>query len=169
MTDLLHAFGIQWSVLLAQIINFTILIFILSRFVYKPVLKIIDERRAVIAESMEKVKEINRGKEQLDIDRAVILRKADEEAGELLERAKAEAEAVRTEIEKAAKLQASQILVKAKEQLENERATMVREIQNKLAHAIVLSAEKILRREFSKDDQENFEDELKKNLPSLLS
>ena len=169
MNDILQAFGIQWSSLLAQVVNFCILLFILSRFVYKPVLKIIDQRRAAIAESMEKVKEIDRRKELLDADRAKILRKADEEGAVLLERAKHEAESLRSEVEKAARSQAAQIVTKGMEQLENERAQMTREVQDKLAHAIVHSAEKILRREFSKEDQASFEDELKKNLPSMLS
>ena len=58
MNDILQAFGIQWSSLLAQVVNFCILVFVLARFVYKPVLKVVDERRSAIAESMEKVKEI---------------------------------------------------------------------------------------------------------------
>ncbi len=169
MNQFLSAFGIEWSALVAQAVNFLILVFVLSRYVYKPVLGIIDRRREAIAESMEKVKEIEHAKEKVDLERAAILRKADIEAGALLERAKTEAETVRTEIEKAAKLQAAQIVTKGMEQLENERATMIREVQNKLAHAIVLSAEKILRREFSKADQENFETELKQNLPTMLS
>jgi F-type H+-transporting ATPase subunit b len=169
MAAILHALGIEWSALIAQIINFAILIFILSRYVYKPVLNVIDQRRTTIAESMEKAQEIDRRKEELDKERVVILRKADEEAGALLERAKKEAEDIRTEIEKAAKNQADYTLEKGRQQLENDRATMVREMQTKLAHAIVLSAEKILRREFSKEDQENFEEELKSNLPSMLS
>ncbi len=169
MNDILHALGIQWSALLAQAVNFGILVFVLAKFVYKPVLKVIDERRALVAESMKKVKEIDLHKEQIDHDRTVILRKADEEAGQLLGRAKSEAEAIRLEIEKAAKVHADQIIMKGRQQLDVERGHVVKEVQDKLAHAIVLSAEKILRREFSKEDQESFELELKKNLPTLLS
>ncbi len=169
MDQILQAFGIQWFSLLAQVINFSILVFVLARFVYKPVLKIVDQRRDAIAESMKQVADIQNQKELVDKDRVKILRKADEEAGALLERAKLEAEAIRTEIEKSAKAQAAQIVTKGMQQLENEKATMIRELQTKLAHAIVLSAEKILRREFSKEDQESFEEELKKSLPSMLS
>ena len=169
MDQILQAFGIQWFSLLAQVINFSILVFVLARFVYKPVLKIVDQRRDAIAESMKQVADIQNQKELVDKERVKILRKADEEAGTLLERAKLEAEAIRTEIEKSAKAQAGQIVTKGMQQLENEKATMIRELQTKLAHAIVLSAEKILRREFSKEDQESFEEELKKSLPSMLS
>ena len=169
MGDLVHALGIQWSALIAQMINFVILIFVLTKFVYKPILKVIDERRTLVSDSMKKIEEIDRRKEVIDAERTVILRKADEEAGALLERAKAETEVMRAEIEKAAHAQAGAILAKAKEQTENDRTVMFKEVQNKLAHAIVLSAEKILRREFSKEDQRSFEDELKQNIPSMLS
>lgn len=169
MNDILHALGIQWSALLAQAVNFGILIFLLARFVYKPVLKVIDDRRKAIADSMQQVKDIEKQKERIDQERAVILRKADEEGGELLARAKTEAEAIRTEIESAAKAQAKQILAKGMEKLEVERARLVRDVQDKLAHAIVKSAETILRREFSKEDQQSFEEELKKNIPAMIA
>lgn len=169
MADLLNALGIQWPVLLAQIVNFAILVFILARYVYKPLIGVIDRRRQVIADSMRQAKEIEQNKEELDRERVAILRKADEQAGALLERAKKEADAIRVEIEATAKATAKSTLNKGGEQLEHERSTMMRDIQHQLAHAIVLSAEKILRREFSKEDQEAFEEELKKNLPSMLS
>lgn len=168
MNDLLQALGIQWSALIAQAVNFAILLFVLSRFVYKPVLKIIDERRRVVEESIQKAKEIDRHKEELDKQRTDILRKADEEAGAMLGQAKIDADAIRVEIEKAARLHADQMIAKGLQQIDMERVKVVKEIQDKLAHAIVLSAEKILRREFSKEDQASFEAELKKNLPTLL-
>ncbi|OGJ59435.1 ATP synthase F0 subunit B [Candidatus Peribacteria bacterium RIFCSPHIGHO2_01_FULL_55_13] len=169
MGDLVHALGIQWSALMAQMVNFAILIFVLARFVYKPILKVIDERRAMVEKSVETAREIDQFKERVDQDRLVILRKADEEAGQMLEKAAQNAEALRTEIEKAAHAHAAQIMKKGMEQLDVERARVAKEMQSKLAHAIVLSAEKILRREFSKEDQESFEKELKENLPALTA
>lgn len=169
MSDLLHALGIQWSALIAQMVNFALVLLILARFVYKPLLKTIDERRSLVAKSMKDVDEINRRMEVLDRERTIVLRKADEEAGKLMERAKMEAEALHIEIEKGARLQASQIIAKGKEQLEMERARVAHELQDKMARAIVKSAEKILRREFSKEDQTSFENELKENIPSMLT
>jgi F-type H+-transporting ATPase subunit b len=169
MTELIKALGLDWYALIAQVVNFAILIFVLSRFVYKPVLRIIDERRSIIEKSMKEAEEIAQSKELLDKERADVLRKADIEGGALLERAKEEAEAIRAEIEKEARAHAKQIVAKGMQQLENERAKLVAEIQAKLAHAVVLSAEKILRREFSKEDQQQFETELKDSLPALLA
>ncbi len=168
MTELVNALGIDIYALLAQVVNFGILTFLLAKFVYKPVLRIIDERRATISKSLEDAREIARRKELLDKERADVLRKADTEAGTLLERAKSEAEAIRAEIEKEARAHAKQIVAKGMQQLENDRVKMMASIQTKLAHAIVQSAEKILRREFSKEDQQQFENELKENLPAIL-
>jgi F-type H+-transporting ATPase subunit b len=169
MNDLIHALGIDWYALLAQAINFFILMFVLGRFVYKPVLKVLDDRKQLVADSMEKVKEIDRHKELVDKERVEILHKADVQAGELLNRAKTEAEAIRVEIEKTARAHADQMIAKGLQQIETERAQVAHQVQDKLARAIVLSAEKILRREFSKEDQQQFESELKENLPTLLS
>lgn len=169
MGELFQALGIQWSVLIAQMVNFGILIAVLAKLVYKPLLKVIDERRAIVAESMKKAEEIDQRHEIIDRERTVILRKADEQAGILLERAKAEAEAMRAEIEKSAHAQAAMLIAKGKEQVEMERVMVAKEVQDKLAHAIVKSAEKILRREFSKEDQQQFESELKENIPALMA
>ena len=169
MVELLHALGIQWYVLLAQVVNFAILIFVLSRYAYRPILRIIDQRRQVIADSIAKAKEIDQSKEALDAERVRVLRKADEEAGALLGRAKEEAEHMRTDIEKAAKAQADLIVQKGMKQLEHERISIVREIQEKLATAVVSAAEKILRRSFSDDDQKRLEAELTQTIPSLLA
>jgi F-type H+-transporting ATPase subunit b len=169
MTELVHALGIDWYALVAQVVNFGILIFVLTRFVYKPVLKLVDQRRAAIEKSLEDAREITKRKELLDKERADVLRKADTEAGQLLERAKTEAEAIRQEIEKEARAHSKQLVAKGMQQLENERIKMMHDIQHKLAHAIVQSAEKILRREFSKEDQQQFEQELQQQLPTLLA
>jgi F-type H+-transporting ATPase subunit b len=169
MQALLDALGIQWSMLLAQAINFGILLYILQRFAYKPVLDMIDSRRKTLQESERKVQEVDRLYEEVERVRTERLRTADEEAGKLLETAKKQAETTRTEIETAAKTHADQILNKGMKQLETERAHVLADVQEKLASIIVHSTEKILRREFSPKDQAALMEEIKKNLPSALA
>src|SRR6267378_3500117 len=52
MSQLFAAFGIDWKLLLIQGLNFGLLLVVLSYFLYKPILKIIDERREKIAEGV---------------------------------------------------------------------------------------------------------------------
>ena len=52
MAELLHSLGIEWPILVAQIINFAILLAVLGKFVYKPVMKMLDKRRAETAQAL---------------------------------------------------------------------------------------------------------------------
>ncbi|TSC55412.1 MAG: F-type H+-transporting ATPase subunit b, partial [Parcubacteria group bacterium Greene0416_79] len=52
MPELLHALGINWGVFIAQIVNFTILLLVLAKFVYRPVMKLLDGRREKIRETL---------------------------------------------------------------------------------------------------------------------
>jgi len=75
--ETLSSLGIDLKILLAQLVNFGILIFLLSKFLYKPVLKMLDQRKKKIAESIKKAEEIEKKEIAIEglfqrIDRAVI-------------------------------------------------------------------------------------------------
>src|SRR3990167_6839778 len=50
--DIFENFGIQPTLLFAQIVNFVIILYLLKRFFYKPILKVLDERKKKIEESL---------------------------------------------------------------------------------------------------------------------
>ena len=166
--ELLTKLGVDWKLLLAQIVNFTILVGVLSYFVYRPLLDLLDARRDRIAKAMENAKRIeeqNREMDQLRIDQ---LKKVDQETGAMLERAKHQAETMRDEILAGAKRDADLLLSKGRQQLEDDRVRMMNEVQQSLASMIVRMTEKILEREFSPKDQERLLASLEKDIPSLL-
>jgi F-type H+-transporting ATPase subunit b len=166
--ELLTKLGIDWRILIAQLINFGVLLAVLSYFVYKPVLKLIDDRREKVKKAMETAERIEKEKLELDQVRTGRLREADSEAGKMLEAAKVEAERTRTEIITTAQREAEQMMSKAREQMERERADMIRSLQETLAGVIVQMTEKILEREFSKTDQERIIGSVSKQLPAVL-
>lgn len=167
--EILHTLGIDWQLLLAQIVNFGIVLAVLTKFVYKPLLRAIDARRDAIRKSMEESEEISRQKLQMEQTRKDALHKADEDAGLIVEKAKKEADQLRADILAAAQAQADQILVKGKKQLEEERSHVFHEVQDQMASSIIKLSEEIIRREFSKDDQARLLKNLEKELPALLS
>ena len=57
MAELLENLEIKWQLLAAQTVNFFILLFVLKKFLYKPMLKFLKERREAIEEGLKKVKE----------------------------------------------------------------------------------------------------------------
>ncbi len=58
--DILNEFGIKPILLAAQVVNFLILLYILKRFLYKPILKVLNERKNKIADSLKNAEEIER-------------------------------------------------------------------------------------------------------------
>lgn len=166
--ELLTKLGIDWRLLLAQIVNFAILAGVLSAFVYRPLLNLIDARRERVRKAMEDAKRIEEQKEETERHRQDALRKIDEECGVILERTKREAEKAKAEILESAKREADALFSKGREQLEEERAKVFAEVQGTLAETIMRMTEKIIEREFSPSDQKRLVSSLTKEIPQLL-
>lgn len=166
--ELLAKLGIDWRLLIAQIVNFTILLTVLTFFVYNPLLRLIDERRERIRKSMDDAEKIARHKEDLKLMREKALKDIDQECGATLEKAKTDAEHMRTEIIKHAEMEAKNILKKGQDQLRHERHQALEDTQKMLTKNLVTLTENILAREFSPNDQKRILDTLERSLPSLL-
>ena len=166
--ELLTKLGVDWKLLIAQIVNFTILVGVLSYFVYRPLLDLLDARRERIRTAMENAKRVEEQTRELEQFRLDQLKKIDQEIGAMLERGKQHAEKIQEGILADAKREADGILAKARRQLEDERARAFHELQDSLASMIVRMTEKILEREFSSADQERLLAHLEKEIPTLL-
>ena len=166
--ELLSKLGIDWKLLIAQIVNFGILLGVLTFFVYKPLLDVLEARRKRIEKSMEDAKRIEEQKKEMELIRIEELKKIDQEAGAFLERAKHQAEKIKMEILAAATKEAEQLLAKARQQLSDERAQVMQEVQGALTSAILRLTEKIIEREFSASEEERMTLALSKDLPALL-
>ncbi|MBI1934655.1 F0F1 ATP synthase subunit B [Candidatus Peregrinibacteria bacterium] len=166
--ELLAKLGVDWRLLIAQIVNFTILLSVLTLFVYRPLLRVIDERRERIRKSMEDADAIAHEKEKIAQARQEALRKIDQECGAFLEKAKNDAERMKADILHTTDIEVKNLLTKGREQLRSERAQALQEMQKSLSSAILQMTEKILEREFSPRDQERVLTQIERSLPSLL-
>lgn len=166
--ELLSKLGIDWKLLLAQVVNFGILLGVLTAFVYRPLLDLLDARRERIAKAMEDAGRIEGQKKEMEQIRIKELQKIDQEAGAFLERAKEQAEKMKADILQVASKEAEGLLAKGKQQLEGERARVMGEVQMILTKVILEMTEKILEREFSPDDEKRLMNTLAKDLPALL-
>lgn len=166
--EILQTLGINWQLLLAQILNFGIIATVLAVLVYKPVLKLVDERRAKIEKAMKDAESIAKSKQEMDDVRVKHLRKVDDESKVMLDEAKKHADAVKTELLTKAQKEADALLQKGHQQLENERREALESLQGTVTKVIVSMTEKILSREFNAEDQKRIMANLEKELPSLL-
>lgn len=166
--ELITTLGINWQMLVAQLINFGLLIGILSFLLYRPILRLLDDRRERIKKAMEDAKSIENQRREIDEFKSKQMREIDAQVGKFLEDAKKQADAAKKEILGNAEREATQLLAKAKQQMADDRARMLGEAQSALASVVVRMTEKILEREFSKDDQKRILGSVEKELPSLL-
>src|SRR5438309_10975870 len=122
MQETLQTLGIYWPKSIAQIINFAILLFVLWKFAYRPVLALLAERRQKIAEAMEHAEKAKVELAKTEAARLEILNKANTQANKFIEEARAAAAKVQeTETQKAI-AQAEQIIAKAREAAGADRA-----------------------------------------------
>jgi F-type H+-transporting ATPase subunit b len=145
MGQLFAAFGVDWHLLVIQLINFSLLLAALTYFLYKPILRIIDERREKIAES---VRVANAAQQKLDDakkESETMVGTAAKEAEGLVAAARARADEKGSEMMKEAQQRSDALMAEAKARAEEEKRRAIAESQREIARAAMMAAEKILR------------------------
>lgn len=146
--------GIDINILVAQIINFGIVVFVLQRFLYKPVLSMLDKRRKEAEESLKLKAEMEDEKEKQAERRKKIVKEANTEAQRIVAAAVADAKKEGERILEEARTEAKLELDKRMAEVARERSKIIDEARQKaLEYAIVLS-EKILGAKLTKAEQE---------------
>src|SRR3989344_6794797 len=131
--EILKQFGIDPLLLAAQVVNFLILLFILKKFLYKPVLKVLDERKVRIETSLKNAEEIEKRLILTEEEKEKILAKASIEAQKMLDQTKKEIEVLREEMMQNAKDQADDVVKKGQEFAKNEVEKMKQELMVNMA------------------------------------
>lgn len=85
--DILNQFGINPLLLAAQVVNFLILLFILKRFLYKPLLGVLETRKKKIEESLKNAEELERRLNELTEKEAETILKAGKEGQKIIQEA----------------------------------------------------------------------------------
>ncbi len=142
--EALTALGINGGLLLAQIVNFLLMVFLLQKFAYKPVLNMLAQRRQRIEEGL-KAAELAR--EEAARQRAELERQLEEERRKAQERIAAatrQTEELREKIIAEARAEAERILAEAREQAQQERERILQEARRQIAELSLLVAQKVV-------------------------
>lgn len=140
----LEALGINTTWLLAQVINFGLLLFLLSRIAYKPVLNMLDTRKRKIQESLDYAESVKKqaAEQQKEFDRR--LEEARREAQAASAVAAQAGEKEREAILAQAREDARKMIAQAKEQIEYERKQMLAELRHQVVQLSLLAAQKVV-------------------------
>jgi len=166
--ELITKLGVNWQLLLAQIVNFMIVLGVLSYLVYRPLLNLLDERRERIRKSLEEAKRVEEESRKMDQIRQEQMKQIDEQSGVILSEARQKAEAIRHDLLEQARKEAQEILDRGRAQLQSERTQALDEMQGALGKIIVQLTEKLLQREFTPADQKKLLHTVEQSLPTLL-
>jgi len=145
MSELFAAFGLNWKLLLTQAFNFGLLLIVLTYFLYKPVLKMIDERRAKIEKGVEDAEAAAKKLEAAKTEGQKIVGEASREGEGIVASARTRAEERAAEIVRNAESQAQGTLSDAKSRAEEAKRQALKESEREIARAAMLAAEKILK------------------------
>lgn len=163
-------FGVEPILLLAQIVNFLILLYLLKRFLYKPILELLKKREEKIREGL---KAGEKGEEFLlkaREEEKQILSKASEEAHSVLEETRARASQLEAELLSHAKEESERLVTQARAQIEVEKKVVERELEKNVVATAVRLLGTILPKVLSKEDHTRIlvssEKTLRKALPS---
>lgn len=143
--EILHVFGIHWKLLAAQMVNFSIALFVLHRYVYKPIFAILEKRQRLITEGLANAENAAKEKDAIAATKDEILRSAREEGGAIVKDLRREASEAEQKMMREAQEKTTLMLEEARTKAHDERTHILRESEKEVARMAVLAAEKILR------------------------
>lgn len=155
MELLTPAYGtIFWTTL-----TFLLLLFILKKKAWGPILQALDEREKRIKESLEKADAAQKETEEALVKNQEIMDQAKKEAQELLAKSRKTAETTKEDILQKAKTEAASVLDRAKREIFLEKEKAVEDIRKQTAELSVMIASKLIGKTLSKDDHKNIIDD----------
>src|SRR5688572_15093565 len=158
------AFGVDWPHFIAQVISFGIVAFALHRWAYKPILKVLEERRQRIEEGLANAEKIKAELARAEAARQEIINQANVQATKLIEEARAAAARVQEVETQKAIAAAKEIVEKARQAMEAEHARMLAELRREVGRLVVATTGRVVGRTLTSDDQQRLASEATREL-----
>ena len=144
MDSLISTFHIDWKLIVAQMVNFAIVFFVLYHYAVKPIGKLMDERKGEIAKGLTNAKENAATLANTKTEYEKALAEARREGADIVAVAKKDAEVEKARILASAKSDADMLIAQGKQTLEAEKAKMLESAKGELAAIVVKATEKVL-------------------------
>ena len=137
-------FGLNGTMFVAQLINFLIVMIILWAFVYKPIMRILEERQEKIEKSVKQADEIEQRVADIEKEREAVIIEARKESQAIAEKAGKDATVRGDEMIAAAKREVERVISKGKIQLSAEKTEMLREMRKDVVDIAMKAAARIV-------------------------
>ena len=157
-------FGFNTQLFISQVISFCIVAFLLHRFAYKPILRVLEERRQKIAEGLANAEQIKAELARIEAQRQEAMAKASKEINKLFEEARAAAARVQSEETKKAIAAAEQVVTKARQAAEVDYARMLTELKREVGRLVVQTTTMVTGKVLTPDDHKRLAEETSRRL-----
>ena len=157
---MVEALGISLKEFIFYLINFLILMGVLTRFLYKPFLNMLAARKQSIKDALDNAELTNRRADEKMEQYSKRISKVEEESREIIRTAKIKADAQARDIIEDARKEAGDIIAKAEKTIEKEKEQAMEEMKQEIAVLAVMAAEKIVEREIQRAGQEAIVEEV---------
>lgn len=142
-------------------VAFLVLLLVLGKFAWKPIMKAIDEREQGIEDALSKAEKMKAEIAQMASENEVLLQKAREERATMVKEAKETADKMIADAKDKAKGEYDRIVADAQAAITQQKNAALTEVKNQVGALVIEVSEKVLRRELSnKAEQESFIKEL---------
>jgi F-type H+-transporting ATPase subunit b len=149
------------------ILTFLVLLVLLAKFAWKPLLALLDRREEMIRQSLDDAEKAKHELQRLQQESKEILSKARVEAQSILAKSRSEAEKLKGELRQEAKVQADSILRDAEKQIQVETDKAIAVLKNEVVDLSLLVASKLIKKNLSKEDNQSLIEESLKQVESL--
>ncbi len=164
ITDIFSNFGVTWPKFIAQVILFLLVYWVLNKYAFGPVLKMLTERRRRIEEGQHNAERIKKQLAEAELRYQEVLRKANEDATRLLEEARTSSDAISQKQLQQAIKDAEGIVAKAQDTIVQERNKMVSEVKKEMVDLVVKTTAKVVGKVITPEDQKRLSEETAKQL-----
>ena len=159
-----RTFGVDWPHLIAQMISFCIMCFLLYRFAYGPVLQMLANRRRLIAESLANADKVKAELARTETQRKEVMAQANAQATQFIEEARAAADVLLKKETKKAIAAAEEIIVKAHQAAAQDHARMLAELKQEVGRLVVQTTSAVTGKILTTEDQRRLAEETKEQL-----
>jgi len=128
------------------LVAFLIVLFVLRKFAWKPILNSLGEREKGIADSIATADNLKKEMSQMKAENEIVMAQAREERAQMLKEAKEMKDRIVNEAKEQAKAEANKIIIDAQQQIQQQKMAALTEVKNEIGTLAVEVAEKILRK-----------------------
>jgi F-type H+-transporting ATPase subunit b len=162
--DTMVRFGVDWQHFAAQCLSFGIVVFLLHRYAYRPILAVLEERKQRIKESLDNAEKIKQELANAQTKTREMMIQAGQEASKMIEEARAAAAKVQEQETQKAIAAAQSIVDKARQATQAEHARMLADLRREVGRLVVNTTAKVTGKVLTLDDQKRLAEETNREL-----